>query len=545
MTTSPQPKTFAALRNRMFRILWLSSVVSNTGGMIQLVGAAWLMTLLTTSESMVALVQASVALPVTLVSIAAGVLADNYERRSVMLCSQILMLTVSVILAALAIAGLVTPWLLLSLTFLIGVGTAIHNPSWQASFTDLVPREDLPSATTMNAMGMNITRSVGPTIGGVVVAALGSATAFAINAGSYLVMIGALLAWHPKRVEQPLPRERFHNALGAGTRYLLLSPNIMRINVRGMLFGFAAISMQALLPLVARNTLAANAVVYGILVGSFGVGAVVGALSASKIRSHLSVESICRGSFLIFAAGCIVVAYSRNVGVTGMAIFVSGAAWININSLLNVVVQMSSPRWVLGRMIALFMTFIFGGMALGSWTWGAVSETYGLQTAFLFAAAVLVVGFLWGLRFPIQPYGDLNLSPLNRSIEASIRLDLNRRSGPILIMVEYDVAQENVTEFLAAMAAWRRIRLRDGARQWSLLRDLEMPDLWIESYHLPTWTDYLRHVERRTMADGEVLARLSAVNRGRFPLRVRRMIERQTVVPHDDTPLVIRPEAIQ
>jgi MFS family permease len=543
---SPQPKALAVFRYGMFRTLWIASVVSNTGGMIQLVGASWLMTLLTTSESMVALVQASMTLPVMLVSIAAGVLADNYERRTVMLCSQSLMLIVSLTLAVLAVTGLVTPWVLLALTFLIGVGTAMHNPSWQASFTDLVPREDVPSAATMNATGMNITRSIGPAIGGLVVAALGAAAAFVINAGTYLVIIAALTAWRPKRTEPRLARERFHSALGAGLRYLLLSPNIITVNIRGLLFGFAAISMQALLPLVARDVLRADAIVYGILMGAFGFGAVGGGLSASRIRSYLSVEAICRGSFLAFGLSCIVVAFSRNIGVSALAIFVAGSAWLNINSLLNVVVQMSSPRWVLGRMIALFMTFIFGGMALGSWTWGVVSETYGLQAALLSAAAVLLVGFLWGLRYPVQEYADLNLSPLNRFVEPSIRLDLNRRSGPILIMVEYEIAQQDVTEFLKAMAMRRRIRLRDGARQWSLLRDLQTPDLWIESYHLPTWTDYIRHVQRRTVADDEVIQRLAALHRGKIPPRVHRMIERQTVVPHDDTPpIVMRPEDMQ
>lgn len=542
---SAQPKTLQAFSHRAFRILWGASVVSNTGGMIQLVGASWLMTLLTSSERMVALVQASVTLPLMMFSIAAGVLADNYERRSVMLVAQVMMLVVSIILAALALLDLITPWLLLILTFSIGVGTALHTPSWQSSFTDLVPREDLPSAATMNAMGMNITRSLGPALGGLIVATLGAGMAFAINAGSYVALIAGLLAWRPERAERRLPREAFYSALGAGMRYFLLSPNIIKISTRGLMFGFAAISMQALLPLVARDVLKADALVYGILLGAFGLGAVVGALLATHIRSRLSIEHICRTSFAVFAIAIITVAYVDNVWLSAIAIFVGGASWININSLLNVAVQMSVPRWVLGRMIALFMTFIFGGMAIGSWTWGAVSEAYGVQAAFTAASIVLCCGVLWGFVFPIRSYPSTDLNPLNHFVAPSVRLDLNRRSGPISIMVEYEIAEDTVADFLETMAAWRRIRLRDGARRWSLLRDIEAPDRWIESYHLPTWTDYVRHVERRTVADEAILKRLMSLHRGQNSIRVHRMIERQTIPPLNDTPRIPLPENIQ
>lgn len=533
---SAQPNTLAAFRHLTFRTLWFSSVFSNTGGMIQLVGASWLMTLLTSSQSMVALVQTSVTAPIMLFSIVAGVLADNYERRTVMLASQVLMLVLSIGLAVLAFLGLLTPWLLLVCSFGIGIGTAVHNPSWQASFSDLVPREDLPSATTLNAMGMNITRSVGPSVGGLIVATFGATAAFVINACSYLILIVSLLAWKPNSAQKLLPREGFGSALAAGLRYFLLSPNLISISMRGFLFGFAAIAMQAFLPLVVRDTLGADAFAYGVLLGAFGFGAVLGALAAARVRSRFSNEMICRMAFVSYAVSSLIVAYSSNIALTTVALVAGGIAWININSMLNVTVQMSSPRWVLGRMIAVFMAFIFGGMALGSWIWGAVSEAYGLQAALVLAALVLLFGLVWGFRFPVPQYGEVDLSPLNRFVEPPVRLDLNRRSGPIMVEVEYVIAQSNVAEFLKAMAGRRRIRLRDGARRWSLLRDIEEPTLWIECYHLPSWTDYIRHAERRTVADDEVIQKLAALHDGPVPLRVRRMIERQTVGVHDDAP---------
>jgi hypothetical protein len=223
---------------------------------------------------------------------------------------------------------------------------------------------------------------------------------------------------------------------------------------------------------------------------------------------------------------------------------VAGACWINVMSLINVTVQMSSPRWVLGRIISLMMTSIFGGMALGSWVWGSIAEAWSLQAALVAAAGMLVFGALWGLRFPLEEYGALNFDPLDRFNEPALKLDLHRRSGPIFIMVEYEIAEGDEAEFLDAMRDRRRIRIRDGGQRWSLLRDLESPDIWYESYHLPTWTDYLRHVSRRTVADEDVIRRLQAVNRSDKPTKVHRMIEQDTVTPRSDTPRIIaKPES--
>lgn len=530
-------------RHRTYRVLWASSVVSNTGGMIQQVGAAWAMTLLSASPGMVALVQSMVTLPLMVASLAAGVLADSHDRRKVMLVSQVFMLVVSVALTVLAWKGILTPGLLLTFTFLIGLGTALHNPSWQASFGSMVPREDLPAAVAMNAMGMNITRSVGPAIGGLIVAVFGAAVAFAINALTYVSLIAALLLWTPKVEASRLPRETFLAGMTAGLRYFMLSPNIISVDVRGFLFGFAAIAMQALMPLVARDQLGGDATTYGILLGSFGLGAVVGALNAARIRSRLRNEAIARSGFLIFAACSIVVSLSPWTMVTIPAIFIAGSAWINTMSLLNVIVQMSAPRWVLGRLISIFMTWIFGGMALGGWIWGLVTESHGLLTAFGAAAVILVLGALWGLQHPLPEYGAANLDPVNRFTQPDIRLDLHRRSGPIKIWSEYRIDDADTADFLAAMGERRRIRIRDGAKRWSLLRDLSDPELWIESYHFSTWTEYIRHNDRRTVTDDAVILRLHSLHRGPEPIRVRRLIERQTVEAGDDTPrMALRPE---
>lgn len=530
---SPIGETLGVFRNRSFRGLWLASLASNFGGLIQAVGAAWMMTSLTSSEGMVALVQTSITLPIMIGAFAAGALADNFDRRKVMLVAQVFMLVTSAALTFLAWEGWLTPWTLLAFTFLIGCGTALHNPSWQASIGDMVPRDDLPSAVSVNAMGMNMTRSVGPAIGGAIVAAAGAAAAFAVNAVSYVTIIVALLAWRPRFHERKLPRERFTGALADGMRYFAMSPHLIRQNARGFVFGFAGIAGQALLPVVTHDRLGGDALVFGVLLGCFGLGAVLSAFANVRLRAVLENEQICRIGFLGFALGALALGLSGSVVVCGLAMFVSGACWLSVLSLLNVSVQLSTPRWVLGRMLALYMTAIFGGMATGGVVWGAISDAHGAQAALLGSAGVLVFGAIVGIWAPVPPFSQSNLAPLNRFTDPEIKIDLTRRSGPIMILVEYDIDPKDATEFLELMYVRRRSRIRDGAQRWVLLRDLEHPEKWTETYHFPTWTEYRRHHERRTHADSEAFDRLLALHRGPVPLTVHRAIERQTISKRD------------
>src|SRR5690606_21162717 len=291
---SDRPSLLAPLRHETFRLLWLATLVSNLGGLVQSVGAGWMMTTLTDSHNMVALVQASTTLPIMVFSIAAGALADNFDRRTVMLIAQSGMALVSLVLAVFAFMGLLNPWLLLTFTFLIGCGGALFNPSWQASMGDIVPREDLPGAVTLNAMGFNMMRSVGPAVGGMIVAFAGASAAFAVNALSYLALIGALWRWKPQRTKARLPRESLGSAMWAGVRYVSLSPNLLTVLFRGFLFGFAAIVVMALLPSVAEEYVGGGALVYGTLLGCFGLGAIAGAFLNGRMRQRFSNEAIVR-----------------------------------------------------------------------------------------------------------------------------------------------------------------------------------------------------------------------------------------------------------
>lgn len=524
----------APFKNQVFLTIWCASIASNFGGLIQDVGAAWMMTSISSSKDMVALVQASNTAPIMLFSLIAGAMADNFDRRKLMLTAQIFLLTVSALLSVFTYLGLLTPWSLLAFTFLIGCGTAMNSPSWQASVGDIVSREDLPSAVSLNSMGFNITRSVGPAIGGVIVAVAGAAMAFLVNAISYLAMIYALFRWKPVYPKNALPRESLGTAIAAGLRYMSMSPNLMKVLFRGFFFGFAATAILSLLPLIARDHLGGGPLVYGGLLGAFGVGAIGGALSNAKVRELLTSEDIVRCSFAGFAFASAVTGVSNHFWLTAPALVLAGACWVLSLSLFNTVVQLSTPRWVVGRALSLYQTATFGGMAGGSWIWGMVAENSSSGHALVISGLVMILGVGIGWLLPMPAFATLDLNPLNRFNEPPLHLEIRPRSGPIVIQIDFEIDDKDVPEFLKVMVERRRIRIRDGARNWALMRDLENPDLWTETYHTPTWVDYVRHNHRRTKADAEITDRLSELHKGSSPPRVHRMIERQAIPPADD-----------
>jgi MFS family permease len=526
--------TLAPLRHETYRTIWFASIASNFGGLIQAVGAAWMMTMITASGDMVALVQTSTALPIMLFSLVSGALADSFDRRRVMLTAQCFMLAVSALLSLFAFFGILSPWLLLFFTFLLGCGTALNNPSWQASVGDMVPRADLPDAVTLNSVGFNITRSVGPAIGGIIVAAAGAAAAFAVNTLSYFALIYALMRWKPSYPATTLPREALGSAIFAGLRYISMSPNLQKVMLRGLIFGISASSILALLPIVALELVVGGPLTYGLMLGSFGIGAIGGAVLNARLRERFSSETIVRLSFSGFALSAAIAAFSPFSALTCAGLVISGACWVLALSLFNTIVQLSTPRWVVGRALSLYQTVTFGGIAGGSWIWGIAADNYGVANALLMSAVVMLFGIVIGLKFAMPAFESLNLDPLNRFTEPALGLDITPRSGPVVIQVDYEIDDHDVPEFLKLMGERRRIRIRDGARNWALMRDLEKPGSWTETYHTPTWVEYIRHNQRRTQVDGENTDRLRALHRGEAAPHVHRMIERQAIPPNDD-----------
>ncbi len=526
------------LRHAVFRRIWTASLLSNLGLLIMGVGAAWAMTQMTSSAGMVALVQTALTLPVAFVATPAGAVADMFDRRIVGLVALSIALAGSVALSALAWAGVMTPGLLLVFCFVVGSGMALFGPSWQASVSEQVPAQALPAAVALNGISYNIARSFGPAIGGVVVAAAGAVAAFATNAVLYLPLLVVLFFW--RRVKEPsrLPPERMARAVISGVRYIMHSPPVRIVLARTLVTGIAGSSISALLPIVARDLLHGGAQTYGVMLGAFGMGAVIGALTISTIRARLSVEVSIRLCAMVMGAGVAVVAASRSPALTASALLFSGAAWTASVTLFNVGVQLAAPRWVAGRALAAYQTAISGGIALGSWAWGGGANALGVEGALLVSGAALFASPLLGLWIRMPAVSGPNEPALDVLADPEVRLSLTSRSGPIVIEIEYRVDPAKARLFYAVMQHVQLSRQRNGAYGWTIARDIADPELWTERYHCPTWHDYLRQRSRSTASERALHVRANAFHLGPEPIRIRRMLERPigSVRWKDETP---------
>ena len=364
----PSLGIFSPLRYAVFRRIWTASLLSNLGLLVLGVGAAWMMTKISSSTSMVALVQTSLMLPVALVSTPAAAIADMFDRRIVGFVALSIALAGSISLSALAWLGVMTPALLLVSCFIIGSGMALFGPAWQASVSEQVPAEALPSAVALNGISYNIARSFGPAIGGVVVASAGAVAAFITNALLYLPLLIVLFFWRRLKEPSRLPPERLARAVISGVRYIVHSPPIRIVLGRTLVTGIAGGSVSALMPIVARDLLHGGAQTYGVMLGAFGVGAVIGALNISKLRGRLGDEVSIRLCMIVMGMCVALVAISRLPVLSGSALVLAGAGWTASVTLFNVGVQLAAPRWVAGRALAAYQAAITGGIALGSWT---------------------------------------------------------------------------------------------------------------------------------------------------------------------------------
>ncbi|MVT55273.1 MFS transporter [Bradyrhizobium yuanmingense] len=537
LRTSSVDAITAPLRYSIFRRIWLASLLSNLGILIQGVGAAWAMTEMTSSADKVAMVQTALLLPVMLIAVPAGAIADMYDRRIVMLVALSIALCGATALTAFDWAGLTTPDLLLLLCFVVGGGMALMGPAWSSSVSEQVPAPSLPAAIALNSMSYNIARSFGPAVGGIVVATVGAGAAFGLNALLYLPLILALFLW--KRVPEPsrLPRENLSRAIVSGVRYIANSPSIKVVVARTMITGVVGSAVQALMPLVARDLLHGGAQTYGVMLGAFGLGAVVGALNINEMRRRMSGEAAVSACTLSMSGAIVAIALSHNSVLTAAALVLAGAVWTIVWTLFNIGVQLSAPRWVAGRSVAAWQAAFSGGLAVGSWGWGSLTDAVGVDNSLLVSAALMLLLPLlrrW-LRMPVIAERGQDAEML---ADPKVRLPLTYRSGPLVVELEYRVAPENARAFHTVMQDVQLYRQRNGAYGWSIARDIADPKLWTERYHCPTWLDYLRQRNRWTQLERELDDKAMAFHIGPEPVRIRRMLERPfgSVRWKDDVP---------
>lgn len=517
--------TTVPLQYPHFRRIWFASLLSNLGAFVQSVAAAWAMTQMTSSADKVAQVQTALMLPYMLISMPAGAVADMYDRRIVAIIALALALVGATTLTALALFDLVGPNSLLALCFVMGTGMALMVPAWQSSIREQVPVQSLPAAVALNGISFNIARSVGPAVGGAVVAMAGTVSAFALNALLYLPLTAALWQWKRIPESSKLPREGLGRAMVSGVRYIAHSPSMKILLTRSMATGVIGGSISALMPLVVRDLLHGDAVGYGIMLSAYGVGAVLGAFAVKEIRRRMNDEAALRACVLSMSVSIAVVAFSHNALLTAAALVLTGAAWMMAWALFGIGVQLSAPSWVAGRALAAYQGAATGGVAIGSWGWGKLTDLVGVEASLLVSAVLMLGSGLIGLWLRMPPIGS-------RDEEAEMlehpqaQMSLTERSGPVVVEIEYRVALEKTPAFHKVMNDVQLFRMRNGAYGWSLACDIADPELWTERYHCPTWMDYLRQRNRATRFERELDRQASGFHSGPGPVRVRRMLER-------------------
>jgi MFS family permease len=508
------PSAWSPLKHRLFRFVWLATIVSNIGTWMQDVGAGWLMTSLAPAPVMVALVQTATTLPVVLLVLPAGALADIVDRRRYLIGVQLWMLVVSATLAALTFMDVTGPWLLLAFTFALGIGTALMMPAWAAITPELVPKTELQPAIALNSVGINVSRAIGPAIAGVIVSAIGSWAVFMLNALSYIGVIAVLVWWRRVEPARQLPPERFAGAFRAGLRYAWHAPALAAVLVRSAAFFTFAAATWALFPLLVRQELGGGAKTYGILLACIGAGAVGGALFLPRLRGRYSRHALVAAATVVYACAALALAHVRDVYAAAAAMLATGAAWITVLSSLQVSAQTSLPTWVRARGLAVWILVFMAGMSLGAALWGYVAEAAGIPWALTIAAAGALIGIGATRRYELGTRDAVDLAPSMHWPAPVTSDDLELERGPVLVTIEYVIDPHKTAEFLVAVQELQEIRRRDGAFYWEVFQDAAEPARFVECFMAESWVEHLRQHERVTNADRAIQQRVNAYHVG-------------------------------
>jgi MFS family permease len=516
------------LKHRVFFWLTLAALVSNIGTWMQNVGAAWLMTSLSPSPLMVALIQTSASLPILVLALPAGALADIVDRRRLLLFSQGWMLIAAGVLGVLTILNATTPWSLLALSLALGIGSAMNAPAWQAIVPELVPRSELTAAVSIGGINFNLARAVGPALGGVVVAWAGAGITFLLNAASFLAVMAVLFEWRRPHSVDVMPAERVLGAIRAGIRYTRYAPALDAVLVRTAAFIFGASAIWAVLPILARFALGLDAAGYGGLLAFFGAGAMLAGALLPRLGRRLSPNLLSAAAALWFAAVLAGLTFAHNIFVVWVLMALAGAAWTVTMTVLNVAAQLSVPAWVQGRALAVYQIVLQGGMAGASVLWGWVAERQGVRMAIAYAAIAIAAGLISALRFRLAGEAELDLGQFARP-DPRTSLAIDPDAGPVLVTIEYRIDPRQAREFTAAMRLMRPIRLRDGAVFWGLFFDAADPLRFVEYFAVESWGEHLRQHYRGVASDIAVEKLVRAYHIGDQPPVVSHLISGQGI----------------
>jgi MFS family permease len=505
-------------------MLWLAWLTANLTMWMNDVAAAWLMTSLTSSPVMVALVSTASTLPVFVLGLASGALADIVDRRRYFAGTQIWVSANALVLALLSLAGLLNPPLLLALTFTNGVGLAMRWPVFAAIVPEIVRRPQLPAALALNGVAMNLSRVAGPMFAGALLAALGSAAVFVLNAALAALASVLILRWRAQRHDSTLPGERFVGAVRVGVQHVAQSPRMRVVLLRVFLFFFQATALTALLPLVARHMHAGGPGLFTALLASMGCGAIIAALSLSRWRHRLGRDGFVRWGTLSHAVLSCVVVFAPTPWIALPAMAVVGMAWLSTANTLTVSAQLALPNWVRARGMSIYQMALMGGSAAGSIVWGQVAGAAGIRAAVV-GAALLGVALLAPLRrWSVEGGEDEDHSPADPLAAVTPAIEFDPDEGPLMVTVEYQIDPARAAEFAEVMQLTRRARLRQGVLSWGLFRDTAVPGRYVEYFLDESWTEHLRRLARFTAADAGLRERRLSFHIGAEPPRVQRYL---------------------
>lgn len=506
----------APFRHRVFAVMWVAALISNIGTWMNSVGAGWLMTGLSPSPLMIALVQTATTLPIFIFALPAGALADIFNRRTVLLLTNVLMLAAALVFALLVMADNMAPGLLLLFTFLLGTGAAFIAPAWQAVIPSMVPKEQLSQSVALGGISINLSRAVGPALAGLLITQYGIASPFIANAASFVVIILALLWW--KNVAAPLPGslppEKVWSAMKAGVRYAANSAPLKSTMWHVLGFMFFANAYWGLLPIIAKDSLQGDAAFFGTLMGAVGVGAVAGAFLLPRLTARFNANQLVAlgtlGTALI--TGFFAMVQDQILAVLASLIF--GVSWILVLASVNVSAQQALPEWVRARGLAVFMMVFYGSMSMGSAFWGWLAGVTSIEASLLAASSGGIAFIAASFRSRLQQGADLDLSPSHHWPDPVVRESVRHDEGPVIIQIRYEVASEDREAFLQAIHLLKAARRRDGAHSWGVYEDTEFEGIFVEHFIEDSWTEHLRHHERVTRADVPLQEAVQAFHRG-------------------------------
>jgi len=521
--STPSGSAWEPLRVPVFRALWLASVTSNIGWYAHDVGAAWLMTSTTTSPLLVSLLQTAASVPVFMLALPAGALADLANRRHLLIIANLGVTATAAVLAVASVWGVVSPELLLAFTFALGVGAAFNNPAWQATIPEVVPRPLVSAATTLNGVNINLARALGPAIGGLLVAAAGPPAVFTLNAVATFVIVVVVWRWRGEDARvAAAPAERLAGAMRAGLRFVRFSQELRPVLVRALSFIVCGSAVWALLPLLAREQLGLGATEYGFLLGALGAGAVLASNFLPSWRRRLNVDRLVIVATFVLAALLVLLSMNRSYPIALLLMFIVGMAWIALMPTFNVAAIQALPTWVRARGLAIYSVIYQGGTAAGGIIWGTIATVTSVPTALLIAAGGLAFGVLLAPLFPMRRVEDVDLSPAGHwpTIEGIVPSG-EAEAGPVMVSVEYQIDPANRDAFLKLVYAGRSTRRRDGAYAWGIYQDTEDPSRFVEEFLVESWSEHIRQHARATRHDQEQEALARAFHVGPAAPRVR------------------------